>query len=307
MNKGTVPIVARLKALQRPAHVAPGGARVIAGFSDPNPMTALMREMNETILARSVRVESSSGMGLTLEVAGRRVLRLTEATGVSGAEACLAAPALEDEQKDDLIKLMQAVTAPRHELRVTTFPSNESGEGVSVGLPVALLADLLLIELNEGELADVAPVRTPEARSPRVSAARPLIDLASSLSDPATEVAEAAPVAVAGRNLGRLALAMGPTLTAWLILGGEDDGRSEGPDEMVSHLRGFLQDEAEAILHQLDLVSNLPGAPVCSILGAALIEGHSVLCARSGQSLLLGVAEGDATAPLLAAWAEARP
>ncbi|MCX7287189.1 MAG: hypothetical protein NTW20_06410 [Rhodobacterales bacterium] len=143
LNKGTVPIVARLKALQRPAHVAPGGARVIADFSDPNPMIALMREMNETILARSVRVESSSGMGLTLEVAGRRVLRLTEATGVSGAEACLAVPALEDEQKDDLIKVMQAVAAPRHELRVTTFPSNETGEGVSVGLPVALLADLL--------------------------------------------------------------------------------------------------------------------------------------------------------------------
>jgi hypothetical protein len=69
---------------------------------------------------------------------------------------------------------------------------------------------------------------------------------------------------------------------------------------------GFLQDEAGAILHQLDLVSNLPGAPACLVLGAALIEGHSVLCARSGQGLLLGVCEGDATASLLAAWTGSR-
>jgi hypothetical protein len=191
-------------------------------------------------------------------------------------------------------------------LRVTTFPSNETGEGVSVGLPVALLADLLLIELNEGELADAAPARSPEPKAPRTSAARPLASLMPAPVAPVAQTVEVAPVALAGRNLGRLAFAMGPTLTAWLILGGDDDGVSEGPDEMVSHLRGFLQDEAGAILHQLDLISNQPGAPVCSVLGAALIEGHSVLCARSGQSLLLGVAEGDATVPLLAAWAEAR-
>ncbi len=260
MNKGTVPIVARLMALQRPAQVMPGGARVIANVSDPNPMTALMREMNETILARSMRIESSNGSGLTLEVAGRRVLRLTEATGVTGAEACLAAPALEDELKDALIKLMQAVAAPRHEMRVTTFPSNETGEGVSVGLPVALLADLLLIELNEGELADLAAPRTIEPRPGRISAARAVIATAPSPSAPEAEVAVVVPLVSAGRNLGRFAVAMGPALSAWLIRGGNDDGSSEGPDEMVSHLRSFLEDEAEAVLHQLDLVSNLPGA-----------------------------------------------
>ncbi|MCX7287190.1 MAG: hypothetical protein NTW20_06415 [Rhodobacterales bacterium] len=99
---------------------------------------------------------------------------------------------------------------------------------------------------------------------------------------------------------------MAPTLTAWLILGGDADGNSEGPDEMVSHLRGFLDDEAEAVRHQLDQVANQKGAAVCSILGAALIDGHSVLCARSGEGLLLGVIEGDTTLTLLAAWAEAR-
>lgn len=292
-------------ALQRPALVTAGGARVIADADDPNPMTALMREMNETILARSLRIESSSGSALTLEVAGRRVLRLTEAANIAGAESCLAAPALEDEQKDALIKVLQAAAAPGHELRVTAFPSNETGDGVSVGFPVALLADLLLIELNEGELADVAPARSTEPRVARALATRS-VTLAPSPPAPDAVVAVAAPVVSAGLNLDQFARAMGSTLTAWLIRGGDHDGSLDGPEEMVSHLSGFLDDEAEAVLRQLDLLSNQKGAPVCTILGAALIEGHSVLCARSGQGLLLGLVEGDATTPLVAAWAEAR-
>ena len=306
MNKGTVPIVARLLALQRPAVVAAGGARVLADANDPNPMTALMRELNETILARSLRIESSSGSALTLEVAGRRVLRLTEATGLAGAEACLAAPALEDDLKDDLIKLMQAVAAPRHELRVTSLSSIETGERVSVGLPVALLADLLLVELNEADLAEAATSPAASQLAARVPLSRRLTEAAAPIPAAPAPVEKAAPVVSAGRSLGRFAHAMGPTLSAWLILGGDDDGASEGPDEMVQHLRGFLGDEADPVLLQLDLVADRPGAPVCAILGAALIDGQSVLCARSGKGLLLGVLDGNATQPLLAAWAEAR-
>lgn len=297
MNKATVPIVARLTALQASAQIAPGGGRVIAAISDPNPMAALLREVNETILGRTLRFESSHGSSLSLEVAGRRVLRLTEANGLSGAETCLAAPALEDEQKDDLIKLMQALASPRTELRVTSLPAAPAGSGVSVGLPVALLADLLLIDLNVAPaddapaepVAEAAPAETPEPPEPAVEAAAP-----SAAGPRATH------------SLSGLARGMGPSLMAWLVQGGEDDGASEGPEEMVSHLKGFLEDETDSVLRQLDLLSNQPGSAVCTVLGATLVEGHSVLCARSGEGLLLGVVEGDATQALLAAWAEAK-
>lgn len=94
MNRGTLPIVARLQALQAPARLAPGGARVVAEVGHPNPLAALLRAVNETMLSRSLTFESSMGTSLTLDVAGRRVLRLTGVSGISGAEACLAAPAL---------------------------------------------------------------------------------------------------------------------------------------------------------------------------------------------------------------------
>ena len=266
--------------------MAPGGARVIAQISDSNPLAALLRAVNETVLGRSLMFESSGGTSLTLEVAGRRVLRLTGTRGLVGAETCLAAATLEDEHKDDLIKLLQAVAKPRLELRVMSGPAERDSDGVSVGLPVALLADLCLIELNE-VVSEAAEEAAPENNEDLSAAAAP--------AAPANAVEGAA-------FLGRLAREVGPSLTAWLISGGDDDGLSEGPEEMVSHLQGLLEDENEALSRQLDMVSMVPAGPVCIVLGATLTDGHSILCARSGDGMLLGVIEGDITQTLLRAW-----
>lgn len=287
MNRGTLPIVARLTALQTPARLAPGGARVLAEVGNRKPLAAILREVNETVLARSLTFETDAG-SVTLEVAGRRVLRLSGATNLAGAETCLAAPVLEDEHKDALIKLLQALTAPRGELRVVSARPERGSDGVSVGLPVALLADLCLIELNEtGEDEEPEPVAEPPAAEPA-----PEVGIGTEAGDEAF--------------LLRFAARIGPILTAWLISGGDRDGKSDGPEEMVSHLRGFLDDESESIAHQLDLVSLVPAGPVCIVLGAALSEGHSILCARAEGGILLGVIEGDATQSLLTAWNAAR-
>ena len=280
MNKGTLPILARLSSLQADIRVLSGGARVIADAHDRNPVAQLLRAANETMLSRSLEFVSSAGPALTLDVAGRRVLRLTASHGLSGAESCLGAEVLEDEHKDDLIKLMQAVAAPRQELRVISGPIGRGAEQVSVGLPVALLADLLLIDLN-----DIGPGEPlPEADE----IAPPALDsVATQLS---------------GRSIRDFAVGIGPVLVAWLFQGGEDGGQSEGPEEMVSHLQGFLDDEREAVMAQLDMMSAQPGDPICVMLGVTLIDGHSLVCARLNEALLLGVVEGDGTQAALSAW-----
>lgn len=301
MNRGTLPIVARLQSLQAPSRLAPGGSRVIADFQDPNPLEALLREVNETILARALMFESSGGASLTLEISGRRVLRLTSATGLSGADRCLAAPALEEEQKDDLIKLLQAVAAPKHELRVSSSPPEREIDGVSVGFPVALLADLCLIELNEVTGAhDPEPMPVPEPEAEVF--AEPEEAPEPEPIPPTPPVADVVQGPVGAAFLSRLAQDTGPTLMAWVISGGVEDGRTEGPEEMVSHLQGFLEDEFEPLTRQLDLVSMVPAGPVCLVLGATLVSGHSILCARSGDGILVGVIEGDGTQTLLRAW-----
>jgi hypothetical protein len=287
LNRGTIPIIARLRALQTPATIDAGGSRVIADAGTSNPLAALLREVNETILGRALRFEGSGGTSLTLETSGRRVLRVTEARGLPGAEACLATEVLEDENKDDLIKLMQALALPRHELRVTISARGVAGEGVSVGLPVALLADLLLVDLNTAtDSESIEPAPTPE----------PLRLEDAVLPDAPTQVA---------RNLGRFVQSLGPTLMAWVIRG-EADGLTDGPEEMVTHLQGFLDDEVEALQRQLDLVSGRPGSPACMMLGTTLTEGNGVLCARSGEAILLALFEGSPSNTLIRAWADAR-
>jgi hypothetical protein len=280
LNKGTVPILARLRSLQADVLALSAGARVVASATDRNPLAQLLRTANETMLGRSLEFRSSTGASLTLDVAGRRMLRLTACHGVPGAEACLAAEVLEDEHKDDLIKLMQAVAAPRKELRVISGPMGRGVDQVSVGLPVALLADLLLIELNE------------------IEADTPLADD----DDDVGQVDEVTVAQLTGTSLADFAQGLGTSLIAWLIQGGDDDGQSTGPDEMVSHLQGFLEDERDTVLPQLDLLSDAPGEPVCLILGSSLIEGHSLVCARLQEAVLLGVIEGDATQGALSAW-----
>ncbi|WP_333815852.1 hypothetical protein [Tabrizicola sp.] len=288
MNRATLPILSRLRSLQATSSFAPGGARVIAAADDRNPLAQLLRAVNETMLGRSLQFDSASGPSLTLDVSGRRVLRMTSAIGLPGAESCLGIETLEDEHKDDLIKLLQAIAAPRHELRVTSGPIGRGGEQVSVGLPVALLADLLLIDLNESEPGHLAPeTDEPAPVEPEGAPSAP------SSFQPASED---------DSGLADFAAAFGPDLVAWLIVDGEDAGKSNGPEEMISHLRTFLEDEREAVDRQLDALSPTPGAPICVLLGATLIDGHSILCARLSAAPILGVVEGDGTSAALAAW-----
>ena len=99
---------------------------------------------------------------------------------------------------------------------------------------------------------------------------------------------------------------LGATLMAWVIRGGGADGSTYGAEEMVTHLQGLLDDEVEALHRQLDLVSGQVGSPACMVLGTAMIEGRGVICARSGDELLLALFEGTLSHILIRAWAEAR-
>lgn len=315
MNKAVLPILSRLRALQVESRHAPGGARVIATVSDPSPISALMRELNETMLSRSLTFESSNGTQLTLEVSGRRILRLVAANGIPGADRCLAAETLEDEQKDDLLALIQALAAPRSELRVTSGRLERDGEGVSVGLPVALLADLLLADLNP---TDDGPAPEPVqlqmvvgGRSIRTVRSVQITPVAPPMPDPDASLPDEAASSGPGKSpfpervsgLTAFAQSLGPVLMAWLTSGGDADEASDGPEEMVSHLRGFLDDEGEALHRQLDVVAE-PGEPACLMLGASLVAGNGLLCARLRDGLLLALIDGDAANLTLQRWTE---
>lgn len=282
VNKAMLPILARLQSLQAVPEFSADGGRIIATRQDPAPINAIMREFNETLLGRSLHITTASGASLTVEVAGRRLLRTVAAQGLPDADLCVSAPVLEDDHKDSLIKLLQALAAPGTEIRIRSEASTQSADGISVGLPVALIADLMLVDLND------LPAEVPQEAPPSAEPPATLPELSQD-----------------GSIVGRFARSNGAVLMAWLIVGGEEDGLVEGPEEMVDHLRGFLDDEIADLGAQLDRFTASPGDPVCLALGASLAEGHSILCARAEGSVLLGLAEGDLTQSLLVAWTAA--
>lgn len=285
MNKALLPILARLHSLQTPASFDQAGNRLLTDGFNPGPIAAVLREINETMLGRSLAFESDGGPKITLEVAGRRVLRMAAAEGLARAETCLSVPALDDGQKDDLIRLLQALAIPGRALRVVSGPISHEAEGVSVGLPVALLADLMLVDLNAIE-AEAPKQEQRQEPAPKM----PIL---------AVETADDASL------LGRFARANGHALMAWMIAGGAEDGASDGPEEMISHLLGFIEGEGEALSQQLDRISTTPGGQICIALGANLGAGNGILCARADGSLLLALIDGDSTQTMLKAWTEA--
>ncbi|WP_431297957.1 hypothetical protein [Tabrizicola sp. BL-A-41-H6] len=281
--------MARLRALQAPATFAPGALRVIGGPGMASPLAALLREINETLLGRSLVFSTDAGATLSLDVAGRRVLRVTAASGIAGAEACLGVPALDDANREDLAGVFSALTASGSTLRVIAAPLGRS-EGLSVGLPVARLADHLGIDLNDEGADSVEAEAEAEA--------------VESVGDGVEPEAEAGPETVG--FLQAFVAQMGDGLAAWLIRSGDEEQGRFGPEEMVAPLEDFLNDEADALMQQLDRLTQAAGEPVCTVLGNDLVSGHSILCLQAEGAVLLGVVAGDAAGQVLAAWNAAR-
>jgi hypothetical protein len=204
----------RLLALQTASRFAPGGPRILTAPGEVNPLRALLAEIEETLLARTLRFETDAGARLELEVAGRRLLRLAAASGVTGAETCLAAPALDDSHLADLVRVLSAFARPGCALNVVVSPLDRAGDGVSVGLPVARLLDALSIDAAAA--ANPAPEPMPEPAS-------------------------------SGDLLHRMIDRMGPSLVAWILHSPNRADQRGGPEEMVQPLGRFLDEEFAAL------------------------------------------------------------
>ncbi len=264
MNSKKLSTTSRLHALQTSSRFSPGGQRILVAAGGGNPLNALLLEIDETLLARTLHFENEGGASLDLEVAGRRILRLAAATGVVGADSCLSVPALDESHLDDLRRIVEAFAAPGRGLRVVTTPFDRLGDSVSVGLPVARLADALAI------------------------------DLTATAADQTDGFLQ--------RMIGHI----GDGLVAWTIRQANTDDRSAGPEEMITPLRNFLDEDFETLNAQLDRLSPAPADPVCTVLGADLVGSHNLLCVREDGAVLIGVMDGDSTSPVLAAWNAAR-
>jgi len=116
-------------------------------ISDPDPRAlsaALLRDIDETILPRHVRVSANSGRSFTLDIAGRRLLRLV----VPGHSAPVGHP-------DDPVALAQAIAADLQravahatELTLQTYRMDSAQDRSDVGCSAKGLADAMGLDLG---------------------------------------------------------------------------------------------------------------------------------------------------------------
>ncbi|NJM84274.1 MAG: hypothetical protein HC844_19130 [Tabrizicola sp.] len=286
MKNPKLPLQMRLHALETASLFTAGGRRIIADAASGVQLAAVLHELNETVLGRTLHIDNDGGKSFAVEVAGRRVLRVTSVEAVADPFDWSGVDALDESHRDELIRLIAAVASPGAEVRVAisalSVANDGSSKGLNVGVPVAALAEAVKVDLNSPPTA-AEPVEAP-------------------IEEP---VDEDAAVGETG-FLDRMVSGLGPILVAWIARAPETEDRLFGPEEMVSHLAEFLDDEGEALVEQMDKLSPGKADPLCHVLGATMVEGHCVISLRADGAVLLGVIEGDATAGLLQAWNAAR-
>lgn len=158
----SVDLLARLNALQKEPQFNSAGRRIIASGKPADNAIAILNEIDQTILARQLSFTTSSGDVLTLDVVGRRALRV-----VAGSEVVEAGKYLTE--SDNLDNFLQMLLGFGHEAKEISVISNEPSEGLDssiVGLAAArMMKRIRDIEYapESGSLAQKILNRIPDA------------------------------------------------------------------------------------------------------------------------------------------------
>lgn len=142
--------LARLAAAAEPMS---GDARVLRGDSPRALLAAILREVDETILARTLEIRTPEGGGLSIDVYSRRVLRVNAPVppgapeGIEGLSLADAGP----EIVGDLLSLLQAFIAESSEAHVNSRPVQTEVEATEYGLAASSLAAMWEMELCAAE------------------------------------------------------------------------------------------------------------------------------------------------------------
>lgn len=136
----------RIDALQIASRYDDSNARIIVSGAPQDNAAKLLYEINETVLGRCLQFETDAGAALSLDVSGRRVLRIS---GDLAADPSGAEPLSEEEGADEVLQAIRDLTNSAAKITVTTAGLPKGSDSGTFGLPVAHLADLMSVNLYE--------------------------------------------------------------------------------------------------------------------------------------------------------------
>ncbi len=141
----SVDLLARLNTLQEEPQFNPAGQRIISLGDPADNATAILNEIDQTILARQLSFTTGSGDVLSLDVVGRRALRVVAGGGAVEAGKYLT-------ESDDLDDFLQMVLGFGHEAKEVSVINNEPSEGLDSSI-VGLAAARMMKRIKDIEYA----------------------------------------------------------------------------------------------------------------------------------------------------------
>lgn len=247
----------RIDAMQIASRFDDNNARIIVSGKPQDNAAKLLCEINETVLARCLQFETDAGAALNLDVAGRRVLRIS---GDSAAGEQLS----EEDGADEVLQAIRDLAEGAEEITVTTATLPKGSDSGTFGLPVAHIAELMSVDLNEG------PGSAP-ASAAKPSAAKQFL------------------LQVDGAK-------------AWLIVEGADAGASSGDGDLVKILHQSADKDTAGMKAQLDQMAAGADSAVCVVVGSMSEKRNLIVCLRVADQLAIAVISADILGSVLLAW-----
>jgi len=138
----------KIAALAANDAVYEGGARVISAAGEPAPLVAILSEIDETILERTLEI-NADGKTLRLVAAGRR-LRGIAAVDAPGAEAVIGQSLSREEPEvlQGVFDVLSNACGDVQHLRVRPLPAEPFGKGGERGVSAKGLAEIWGVDID---------------------------------------------------------------------------------------------------------------------------------------------------------------
>jgi len=145
-------VMERIEALAAESRFDHTGRRILSNGVEGNPVQAIMREIDETVLERDLQFEAGDRR-LSLEVSSRRILRISFLDDSINSEAALALVGswlIERKQSQSVADVIQSFAETEDTITVASVPTKKSDAPAHArGIAVSHVADHLFGETIE--------------------------------------------------------------------------------------------------------------------------------------------------------------
>ncbi len=246
------------------------GLRIFSG-SDPDALLAcVLREIDETILPRRIRIETRSGLVAHLQVSARRLVHL-DIDGEPGAAGIAAATA--DETARWFIVRLLAFLSGTDELALRTSRMAWDRNPAEPGCLARHMARVASVDLDRGMGDRGMGDRAMRDRAMRDRAASGFFEAIARLS------------------------------VAWLNV--DPNGRvidCDGPGDQTAWLVEFSRENLAQLEYHLTQTSGAPGTPGCLMLDNHAADGVWLVCSQAGDARFLALVPQQGVARIQPLW-----